>query len=121
MSRTVVPYRFRRCTVCEHYECPCCGVWCDQDNAEGTGMCDCEFACTYADPLDVEGAARIEVFQRPGFWSQDFPELGVIVFSTDDEDIDVEITVERDGNRFVVVELPRSTPTLPAAPKEDHP
>ena len=53
-----VPIRLRTCTVCGHEECPCCRTWCD--HVDDKGVCDCFDGCTYSEPVDELGYARLD-------------------------------------------------------------
>lgn len=42
----------RKCLVCKHWSCPCCGDYCDStvDGEDGeVDMCPCDGQCTYAE------------------------------------------------------------------------
>lgn len=47
----------RKCIVCGHWSCPCCGDYCDStvDGEDGEiEMCSCDGQCTYTEsPLDT--------------------------------------------------------------------
>lgn len=42
----------RKCVVCGHWSCPCCGDYCDEavnDEGDEFEMCPCDGTCTYAE------------------------------------------------------------------------
>lgn len=53
----------RKCLVCGHWSCPCCGDYCDTsvDGPDGEfNMCPCDGQCTYS-----EAPPEVVTFKEP--------------------------------------------------------
>ncbi len=101
-----VAIKLRTCMRCGHEECPCCRDFCDlmecisADESDPTKCGD--LGCTYADPIDTAGYARLdEALDRAG----KFPSIhstgtgeGLIVYTSEERDaLDKEDDHEHTG------------------------